>query len=198
MQTHSSRWWLAPVIGLIVLFTAGAGLAAHSLYHASGSATGAPGSGTTTTNSAGLTPTPSPSANSTTPVLAADAAAYPQSAKVADALNSYFDAINHHAYQSWRAAVTAAVANEQGSSEADWRTNFRTTSDTDIMIYRIDVSSNGQLQALVSFTSNQSPQFSPDKKSACDHWRIVYPLAPSTSGSNTYLVAGAIAQYAAC
>lgn len=194
MQTHSSRWWLAPVIGLIVLFTAGAGLAAHSLYHASGASTGATGSGTTTTNSAGLTSTPSPAANSTTPVLAADAAAYPQSAKVADALNGYFDGINHHTYETWRAAVTTAVANEQG----DWKTNFRTTSDTDIMIYRIDVGPSGQLQALVSFTSHQATQFSPDKKSTCDYWRIVYPLAPSTSGSNTYLVAGASAQYAAC
>ncbi|HWC80645.1 MAG TPA: hypothetical protein VG756_11845 [Pseudonocardiaceae bacterium] len=167
----SSRWWLAPLIGLIVLFTAGAGLAARSIYHQSS---------TTTATSSGTSSAPPTSTSvppgSTQVQLSADVTQYPLGNTVRQLLQTYFDATNDKNYQQWTSVATEARIVQ--TPRTTWLSGLKTTHDSDITVYRIDVAPQNGLRVLLAFTSTQdikdAPDYAPYK---CINWSVVWPLS---------------------
>jgi hypothetical protein len=169
---RSVRWWLAPVIGVIVLFTAAAGLTARSVYHQSAS-TGMTASSTppSSSSTANLPPPGSPQVQ-----LSADAANYPLATTVRRLLQTYFDAVNNKNYAQWTSVATEARIRQD--SESSWEAGVRTTRDGTITVYRIDVAPQNGLRVLLAFTSTQdladAPKFA---YYPCIRWQVVWPLS---------------------
>ncbi|HEX3789023.1 MAG TPA: hypothetical protein VHW44_14255 [Pseudonocardiaceae bacterium] len=188
-----NRWWLAPVIGLVVLFAAGSGLAARTIYQRAADTSVATGASTPPRTTGPSSASPAP--NTGTVQLLADASAYPQSAQVAALLQTYFDAVNNGNYGLWRKSVITKLA--QQNPEASWQAGRQTTSDRQISVFRIDAAPDDELRVLVTFTSRQEPAYAPQPDPTdCTHWQNIMSLARGSSGS--WLIAGSIVQHQPC
>ncbi|OLT46927.1 hypothetical protein BJF85_00150 [Saccharomonospora sp. CUA-673] len=170
--THPTRRWLVPVLVAVVAFTLGGGLVARELYQEPQSASDAAAAQTST---APASPQPEEQPGSSRVQMAPDAAAHPEAGPVRGVLQNYFDAINERDYDRW---VTTVVSDRAAVQPEDvWRANYRSTRDGSIRVYRIDPAPEGQLTALVGFTSVQSAADAPDDlASDCIRWRLAFPL----------------------
>jgi hypothetical protein len=169
---RSARWWLAPVIGLIVLFTAAAGLVARHLYQQAAASA----------EISALTPSAPPTATTgengpRTVALSPDAGVYPQVNAIRTTLQNYFDSINTQNYNLWTTAVTRARLHLIGG-QANWRSELRSTTDSSIVVRRIEAAPDNALLVLLTFTSvqstNDAPSFAPYP---CILWNVVWPFA---------------------
>jgi hypothetical protein len=108
-------------------------------------------------------------------VLSPDALDHPQSPAVNTLIQDYFDSINSKDYPKWAVAVSAE--RRQTKSKAAWLSDYRSTKDGSILVYRVETVSPGQLRVLVGFTSTQdladAPQGFPE---TCIRWRLVLPV----------------------
>lgn len=105
-----------------------------------------------------------------------DVAEHPQFAGIGQMLQDHFDSINAKDYEKWRTTVTKA----RGSTyqEQAWQTDYKSTQDGSILVYRIDTAPNRQLRVLVAFTSVQNVDDAPlELREGCIRWHIVLPLA---------------------
>ncbi|HWE87840.1 MAG TPA: hypothetical protein VG317_00085 [Pseudonocardiaceae bacterium] len=167
-------WWLAPVLGGVVLFTGAAGLVARAVYQGGDGSAGS-GALPMVLPSAATSVPASEEPGSPTVRLTDDAANYPLGGEVRTLLQTYFDSINSKSYDEWRSVVTDA--RQQGEPRSVWRADYRTTTDGSIDVYRIEQAPQGGLRVLLTFTSEQDvANAPPDLPSPCIHWQVVYPL----------------------
>ena len=112
--------------------------------------------------------------SSTSAVLLSPAAAvHPRAAEVRQVLQQYFDAINHHDFQSWK----RAVGQEQSAPQTRdrWQTAYATTADSNIAVAGL---SDGPLRAHTMFTSQQDVALAPAALPVpCIDWDVSYLLA---------------------
>ena len=153
-----------------MLFTAAAGLIARNVYQTPAPTAATLGSTAPATSSSTTDETDSHQVQ-----LSADASGYPASNQVQTAMQNYFDGINHQDYATWEKAVTTARLNMTPRSR--WK-DFASTTDTDILIRRIESAPGNRLSVLLSFRSVQSvdnaPSFAPYP---CILWNVVWPFA---------------------
>lgn len=170
-------WWLAPVLGAVVLFTGAGGLLARAVYQGADQSGGS--------GNPGSLPTVLPASSSAVPAaqepgpstvrMTDDAANYPLGSEVRNLLQTYFDSINGGRYDEWLSVVSSA--RQEGEPRQVWRDDYRTTRDGAIVVYRIEQAPEGGLRVLLAFTSVQTvANAPPDLPSPCIHWQVVYPL----------------------
>lgn len=119
-----------------------------------------------------------------TVALSQDVAQDSDAQPVAAFLNQYFGAINGHDYQSYFALLTPQL--QQGLTEAQFDSGYRTTTDSAETLTGIATAGNGDLAADVTFTSHQDPADSVDKTQSCTNWAITLFLTPDGNGG--YLI----------
>lgn len=113
--------------------------------------------------------------------LSPDAAAHPDHDFVRALLQAYFDSINVKRYDEWKTTVVAARQREK--PEATWRSQYATSQDGSIRVYRIDPGPDQSLRVMLSFNSLQDPKDAPPSLPvSCVHWRVVYPLVQDSGG----------------
>lgn len=104
-----------------------------------------------------------------------DGADHPQAAGVVALLQGYFDAINARDYPRWVASVSAQ--RRETKSAAAWLSDYQSTKDGSILLYRIETVTPGQFRVFVGFTSTQDVEDAPaDLPVSCIRWRLVLPV----------------------
>lgn len=103
-----------------------------------------------------------------------DAAQHPAYDAVRSVLQNHFDSINQSFYERWQ--TTVVEQRERESPKSEWEDDYITTSDSDIKVHRIEPGPEGSLRVLMTFTSEQAQEDSPDKVSTCLRWTVTYPL----------------------
>jgi hypothetical protein len=171
-----SRRWLILALGTAVLIIA-AGIAYVLLGHRGTAGHAPPAANSRTT-------TPSAPAASSAPVstvsglvtIAPGAAAAPHEAAIAAFLNHYFRAINSHNYNAYQRLFSPEL--RSGLTAAAFSSGYGTTRDTAATLKSISVTTAGQIDALVTFTSHQQAADSPTN-STCTAWTISLYLSKS-------------------
>jgi hypothetical protein len=163
--------WLA-VLGAAMV-AAGGGVAAREFYKPKPVdqlttppvVTAAP----STTESGEAQPGPS------TVMATRDVVDHPQFPGIGPMLQDHFDSINAKDYGKWRTTVTKQRA--VGYPEQAWKSNYKSTRDGSILVYRIDAAADRKLSVLVAFTSTQAIEDAPPElPKGCIRWHIVLPL----------------------
>jgi hypothetical protein len=171
VSTRSPRQlWLLPVLLITVIATALGALVARGLYTDPDPQT--PAAVEPSPSSVPLSDQPgSPEVQGT-----ADATTHPLYNRLRPLLQKYFDAINKKDYTSWAETVTDERRTK--TPEDRWRTDYSTTRDGSIIVYRIETGAEETVRVLVQFTSTQDAQNAPeDLKVPCIHWNVVWPFA---------------------
>jgi hypothetical protein len=169
-SVRPSRWWIAPVLGLVVVVTAVGALVAHNLYQRP---TGLPvGVGLAPSTSTSNTAEP----GSTTVRVSTEVSNFALGGQVRSVLQRYFDAINQKKYAAWRAVVTTNRAQEE--LEPAFNSGYASTADGTIFVYRVDSTPSNGLLVMLSFHSEQDASLAPkDFPHACIEWHVVWPLS---------------------
>ena len=104
-----------------------------------------------------------------------DAGLHPQADSVRSVVQTYFSAINSLNYAQWATVVSSE--RRRTKTQAQWRTDFQSTKDSNVRIYRIERGQGASLRVLVAFTSTQAPADAPtDLQVGCVNWRLVMPM----------------------
>lgn len=178
---QSSRPWIGPVIGVVLVLTAVGGLVARSVYKPGTNASAAPPAAAPPTTDQTTSGAPVKQPGSPQVLLSADAAQGPYGGAMHTLLQAYFDAINDHAYVEWESTVTPTfiAANPQGT----WENAYKTVQDGSMYIYRIDSAPGGALRVLITFTSIQDVDKAPSgAKFGCINWQSVLSMISTKSG----------------
>jgi hypothetical protein len=187
--------WLIPVLIVVVSLTVGGGLLAREFYQA-------PRTGYRTQ---ATSPSPRPTSlaphqqpGSARVRLSADAAAHPRAEPVRKLLQAYFNAINTRDYNLWSTTVVTARIKAQPRQE--WLSNYGTTKDGSIVVYRIDAAPEKRLTVLLGFTSTQAiADAPPELPRRCIRWHLALPLVREYGGWKVAnLPAGTTPQRSAC
>ena len=158
---------MLPVVLVVVIVTAAAGLVARAVYTrpADEAAAAVPPNQTP----------PAEEPGDATVTATTDAGAHPLYETMRRLLQTYFDSINARRYEQWRTVVSSRRAKFQ--PEKDWRAAYRTTRDGSIVIYRIESGPADTARILLSFTSTQDPKDAPlEFPEACIRWKIVLQI----------------------
>ena len=100
---------------------------------------------------------------------------HPDSARARQVLQIHFDAINVKSFEQWKPTVVPSKRREK--TESQWRSDYATTRDTNIVVVRIEPAPDESLRVLMTFDSHQDPKHAPPQlRVPCVHWRVVYPL----------------------
>jgi hypothetical protein len=137
-------------------------------------------------------PSPSSSAANSGPglVTVTDAAAQdPQAQSVAAFLDNYFTAINSHRYDAYKALLMPQL--QQGLTQASFDSGYQGTVDSAVQLVNISAAAGGDTQAMLEFTSNQTPDAANNEES-CTNWSISLFLAQQGGG---YLIDVAPPEY---
>ncbi len=167
----SRQRWLVPVVVVVLSVTVGAGLLARELYRRPDQPADESTAASATPSSAGN------GAPAVTGVVGMtdDAKNHPQADAVRKALETYFSAINERNYAQWQTVVSDE--RRRTKTAGDWKKDFRSTKDSEILVYRIERGAGQSLRVLVAFTSTQDLQDAPaDMRATCLHWRLVLPM----------------------
>ncbi len=125
--------------------------------------------GTTTTPPASEEPGPA------TVQFSPDAREHPEAPAIQQLLTAYFEAINNKSYEKWRGLVTAEVG--QAFTSEQWHAAYSSTKDGSILVRRVINASGGTLRVMLTFTSTQDVDKSPqDNPSTCSRWQAIYTL----------------------
>ena len=108
--------------------------------------------------------------------VAPSAADAPHEAAVVAFLNRYFRAINTHSYSAYQRLFSPAL--RSGLSAAAFSSGYGTTRDSAATLHSISVTTAGELEATVTFTSHQQAVDSPTN-STCTAWTISLYLSRS-------------------
>ncbi len=101
--------------------------------------------------------------------IAPGAATGPHEAAVVAFLNRYFHAINSHSYLAYQKLFSPSL--RSGLSATTFSAGYGTTRDSAATLHSISVTTAGQLEAAVTFTSHQQAANSPTN-STCTAWTI--------------------------
>lgn len=160
--------WLVPVLIVVVALTVSGGLLARELYQAPGGAPEHPAE----PPAQGSSPQQQPGS----PIVrvAQSAARHPQGDEVRALLQDYFDAINQGNYQLWTTTVIPEWV--RNKPEQEWLAAYRSTTDGNILLYRIEALAGQRLRVLVGFTSTQKPDDAPAALPVgCIRWHLALP-----------------------
>ena len=108
--------------------------------------------------------------------VAPGAADAPHAAAVVAFLNRYFRAINSHSYSAYQRLFSPSL--RSGLSAAAFSSGYGTTRDSAATLHSISVTTAGELDAMVTFTSHQQAADSPTN-STCTAWTISLYLSRS-------------------
>ena len=162
--------WLVPAVVVITGAALGTGLVVRELYQRPPEAKGSPVVQSSPSQPAANLP------GDDEVRLSVDAFAHPDSQRVQALLQHYFDAINEHDYDKWRAAVTKERRN--GTTRDAFVKGYATTRDGSIVVQRIESEpAADRLRVLMNLVSTQDlPNAPSDFQEGCIRWRVVYPL----------------------
>ena len=105
-----------------------------------------------------------------------DATAHPLYETFRSLLQNYFEAINSKDYERWTSTVTSK--RRKDAPEEDWQTDYRTTKDGSIVLYRIESGADDTARVLLEFTSTQGIKEAPAELPVpCIHWNVVWAFA---------------------
>ena len=97
---------------------------------------------------------------------------------VAATLAAYFGGIDS---QNYRGAWDTFTSDEQAAAPYDaFASNESTTQDSQVTVQSIQHDSGGNLEADVSFQSQQAGQYGPNPGETCTDWTLDYRLVPAT------------------
>ena len=168
--SRPNRWWIAPVLGVVVVATAVTALVARNVYHQPPSGSAPPPTVSTTESSVPAGAEPGPAVVAMTPDVAGSAVGK----QVQQLLQTYFDAINNRNYENWLSVVTQQRAAQQ--TQTQFQSGYATTSDGSIRVLRIDTAPTG-MSVLLTFHSVQDLAHAPTQaRFSCVQWQVVYPL----------------------
>ena len=175
-----------------MLFTAAAGLIARNVYQQP-----APAAATQGTTIPATSSSTADQADYRQVQLSADATGYPEAGQVQSALQNYFDGINRQDYATWERGVTAARLSMTPRSK--WKA-FASTTDSDILVRRIEAVPGNRVNVLLSFRSFQTlanaPSYAPY---SCILWNVVWPFAQEGGSWKLDVgVASTVPAYAKC
>jgi hypothetical protein len=169
------------VIGVVLVLTAVGGLVARSIYEPGANASAAPPAAAPPTTDQTTSGTPVKQPGSPQVLLSADAAQSPYGGAVHTLLQAYFDAINDHTYVEWESTVTPAFI--AANPRQGWESNYQTSTDGSMYVYRIDSAPGGALRVLITFTSVQDvDKAPPGAKFGCINWQSVLSMINTKSG----------------
>ncbi|MFD1052062.1 hypothetical protein ACFQ1S_44075, partial [Kibdelosporangium lantanae] len=83
----------------------------------------------------------------------ADAFQHPQYEQIHQMTQDYFNGVNQHDYNMFKSTLTAQRIGAMPASK--FNSDFRSSHDTDIQIYRIEAAPEGRLRMMLGFTSTQ-------------------------------------------
>jgi zinc-ribbon domain len=178
----------AVVAGLVVLAAAAGSYAAFRAADsgddappaASGAPSTSPGPSAGTNAPTGpATSRPAPGTSPGLVVAAPALAERPETAEVVALLERYFTAINDKDYAAYRDSL---VGGPQRKTEEEFRTDFRSTQDSDVRLLGLRPAGERGLTASISFVSTQDPELAPDGRSACLRWSASFPLVRGEDG----------------
>ncbi|APU17096.1 MULTISPECIES: hypothetical protein [Actinoalloteichus] len=110
------------------------------------------------------------------PVLSDDVLGHPDEDAIRVLVDTHFEAINGLNYELW--ATTVVEHRVRDLPEQVWMDSYRSTTDGNVIVHRIDPGPADSLRMVLSFVSLQDPQDAPAEVPAdCVYWRVVYPLA---------------------
>jgi hypothetical protein len=159
--------WVLPVVLVVVIITAAAGLVARAVYTRPAS------------EAAAIPPNQIPPAEEPGPATVTattDAAAHPLYETMRALLQTYFDSINGRHYDQWRTVVSTRRARLQ--PQKDWEVAYQSTKDGTIIMHRIESGPPNTARILLSFTSVQDPHDAPPElPEPCIRWKVVFPVA---------------------
>ncbi|WP_291415785.1 hypothetical protein [Actinophytocola sp.] len=175
MPDRPRQLWLLPVLLITVIATAVGGLLTRTLYEDPG--TSAPPAVLPAQTSIPPSKQPGPATVEGT----LDATSHPLYETVRELLQRYFDAINSRDYTAWQRTVIRERIDT--TPEKEWRSDYRTTHDGSILIYRVELGERDTARVLMTFTSVQDPADAPKELPApCIHWNVVFPLVQERDG----------------
>jgi hypothetical protein len=161
--------WVLPVVLIAMIATVSAGIVARQLYFDPGTA---PAAVLPSENQVPSAEQPGPSTVEATK----DAAEHPLYDDLRGVLQTYFDSINAKDYDLWRTVVTAHRIKEE--PEKKWRSDFESSRDGTIVIWRIETGANDSARVLLSFTSTQNIDHAPiELPVGCVRWRLIWAFA---------------------
>jgi hypothetical protein len=163
--------WLIPTLIVVLSVTIGGGLLLREVYRPA--VIEQPSTAPPLPESSSLSPGEQPGPGLV--VLSPDVLDHPQSQAVNTLIQDYFDAINKKDYPKWLAAVSAE--RRQTKTKAEWQSDYRSTKDGSILVYRVETVSPGQLRVFVGFTSTQDLVDAPSGfPETCVRWRLILPV----------------------
>lgn len=116
-------------------------------------------------------------------VTVTEAAAQDSSASpVAAFLDKYFTAINSHSYHAYEALFIPQI--QQGLTRAGFNSGYPGTIDSAIELTNISTAIDGDIEAVVKFTSHQTANAA-DNQESCTNWSISLFL---TQDGGEYLI----------
>jgi hypothetical protein len=102
----------------------------------------------------------------------------PDATAVAATLAAYFGGIDNRNYQD---AWDTYTSGEQGAVPYNaFASDESTTQDTQLAVQSIQHDGGGNLEADVSFQSQQAGQYGPNPGETCTNWTLDYHLVPTT------------------
>ena len=121
--------------------------------------------------------------------LASSAAQYPDAGPIQAVITEYFQGINDRDYAEYLATRSAG----QALTFQQFKTGFRSTVDSNVIVTRITIAPDGRPEADVTFTSRQRPQDGPSGES-CTNWQVKMFF---DDNAGTYTIGAPPADYAA-
>jgi hypothetical protein len=178
---QSSRPWIGPVIGVVLVLTAVGGLVARSVYQPTANASTPPSAASPPSTDVTTSGTPAVQPGSSQVKLSADAALSPYGAAVQSLLQTYYNAINGGNYPDWESTVAPELI--QQFPQQSWASAFKSTRDGSMYVYRINAAPGNQLRLLITFTSTQDLDRAPQNfRFTCIGWSTVTTLVNTRSG----------------
>jgi len=162
--------WLVPIALTILAVAVGVGVLGRDLYR----------------QRAQAAPPPVYPSNSSVPLekqpgdpqvhVTSDVFYHPLYDQVTRLIQTFFDSINLKSYDKWK--LTATRSRIDAIPRNKWETDYQSSHDGSIVIYRIQRTGPETAIALISFTSTQDVADAPPEfPEHCIKWHNVVPLA---------------------
>lgn len=193
--SRPARWWIVPVLGVVVVVTAVTALVVHDLYGGTAVAAQSPPPVVVPSATSSVPPSAEPGSGVVT--VTPDVEHFPQHADIQRLLQTYFDAINDRSYERWLSVVTSELADTK--SQQQFVAGYETSIDGSIQVYRVDTELDGSLRVLVRFHSTQdAADAPPDFPYPCIVWYQVFPLTFDVDTQQWKIDAGTTSSRARC
>jgi hypothetical protein len=169
-STTRRQLWLIPVLVVVIALTAVGAMIARDRYREP----------EVTPQRTAVLPTTTPMPSAAQPgspevVGTEDATAHPLYEQARVLLQTFFDSINSKNYDEWRSSVTRDRADSM--PESKWQSDYESSKDGSVVIYRIELGRAGMARVLLTFVSTQDVRKAPPELPvSCIRWHVVFPM----------------------